>query len=142
MKAIPAPVTCLSLSRSWIAAGAAYALVAHSPASHTNGSPPRACLAKKFHEAWAAAAAAMRANAVGLTGLLSGARRTWPSGLLSRQVWDAGASWRRSVADPVALILAGRHGGTGAGGTLGATTCCPHRTTVRRWRPPRSPTAR
>src|SRR3954454_20723359 len=40
---------------------------AHTPASQTKGRPPRACLAKKFHDAWAIAAEAMRARAVGLT---------------------------------------------------------------------------
>src|SRR5215208_8341897 len=42
-------------------------MAAHPPASQTKGRPPRACLAKKFHDAWAIAAAAMRATAVGLT---------------------------------------------------------------------------
>ena len=42
--ALPAALQLL-LSATWIAAGSAYATTAQRPASHTNGSPPLACLA-------------------------------------------------------------------------------------------------
>src|SRR6478735_10843138 len=67
MNAMPAVLIERSPTASWIAAGNEYSVAAHSPASHTKGRPPRACLAKKFHDAWAIAAEAMRARAVGLT---------------------------------------------------------------------------
>ena len=80
----------------------------HSPASHTNGSPPRACLAKKFHAAWAIAAAAMRRRAVGLRGrFLSGAGRTGPQGFSPVRCGTPerpGAA--RSRASPPSLSLA------------------------------------
>src|SRR5437762_1885603 len=57
MKARPAVLRCRSPTASWIAAGMAYRMAAPTPASHTKGRPPRACLAKKFHDAWAIAVA-------------------------------------------------------------------------------------
>jgi hypothetical protein len=68
MNATPAALMLLSPSSSCSAAAGAYETTATSPASQTNGRPPRACLAKKFHDAWAIAAAAMRARAAGLRG--------------------------------------------------------------------------
>src|SRR6478609_3577695 len=116
MKPTPAQLTVRSPRASWAKAGTAYTVTATTPPSHTNAIPPRACLARKFHDACAPAAMTIRARATGLT---AGAFRAGASLPLVASL-PSGVGRRSGVLAPLGLgprhphcPLAARAGGTG-----------------------------